>query len=95
MENRPEICRNADSWPFWSNFSLLSHFQGIVNFYTQILDGAFQFGMPKKQLDCPQILRSAINQRRFRSSQRVCAVGGWIEVNLRYPIFNNASILPC
>jgi hypothetical protein len=30
---------------FALNFSLFSHFQGIINFYTQVFDRAFHFGV--------------------------------------------------
>jgi hypothetical protein len=47
------------------NLGLFRHFQGIIDFYTQVPYRAFQFGMPQQQLYRPKILCPSINQRGF------------------------------
>ncbi len=51
-----------------SDFRLLSHFQGVVNLDTQIPNRALKFGMAEQQLDGPEVLRSPVDERCFRSA---------------------------
>jgi hypothetical protein len=64
---------------------LLRHFKGVVNLNPEIPYGTFQFGVTEKQLHCPQILGSPIDQRCFRARQRVSAVAGRIQSQLHDP----------
>ena len=47
---------------FSLNFGLFGDFQSIVDFNTQVSNGAFKLGMPEQQLDGPQILGPTIDQ---------------------------------
>jgi|GEM_PF-4564676 len=57
----------ADAIRDSSNFGLLGYFKCIVHFHTQVSDGTFKLGMPKKQLRRSQVLGSPVDQRRFRT----------------------------
>ena len=46
---------------FSLNFGLFGDFQSIIDFYTQVSDGAFQLGVPKQQLDRPQVRKRPAN----------------------------------
>jgi hypothetical protein len=50
--------------------------------------------MSKKQLDRAQVARTAIDQHRLRSPQRVRAELGWIESDAGYPLMNESGLLP-
>lgn len=54
--------------------SLLRHFECIVYFDAEVSNGAFQFGVPKQQLDGAQILCAPVDQRDLGESHAVSAV---------------------
>jgi len=43
----------------WLDFSLLRNFQRVIHLDAEVSDRAFQLGMPKQQLNGPQILRQS------------------------------------
>lgn len=43
-------------------FSLLGHFQSVLDLNTQITHGAFKLSVTQQKLNCPQILRPFVNQ---------------------------------
>ena len=45
--------------------NLFSHVQGVVHLDPEISDGAFQFRMTEKKLDCTQVAGLAINLGSF------------------------------
>ncbi|NMM04705.1 MAG: hypothetical protein HHJ18_00265 [Polaromonas sp.] len=45
-----------------SNFRLLGHLQCIINFNSKVAHSVLQLGMAKKQLNCPKIFCSPVNQ---------------------------------
>jgi hypothetical protein len=47
---------------YWSDFSLLGHFQCIINFNSRVAHSALQLGMAKEQLHCPKIFCPPVNQ---------------------------------
>ena len=55
-------------------FCLLCHFQRIVDFDAKVSHRAFQLGMSEKELDCPKVLRSPVDQRRLCSAHGVRAI---------------------
>ena len=60
----------------WSHLCLLCHFQGIIDFDSQVPDSAFKLCMTKQESDRFQVLRPAINQRSHGSPQRVSTIHG-------------------
>ena len=53
---------------------LFSHIQGVVYLNPEISDGAFQFRMTEKKLDCTQVTGLAINLGSLRAAHRVGTV---------------------
>lgn len=51
-----------------------SNLQRVINLDTQLPDNTVDFGVPEQQLDCPEFLRSAVDQGRLGPTQRVRAV---------------------
>src|SRR5260221_4692888 len=43
----------------------------LIHFDAKVSDRAFDLGMPKQKLNCPEISCPPIDQRRFRASQRM------------------------
>lgn len=57
-----------------SRFCLLCHFQRIVDFDAKVSHRAFQLGMSEKELNCPKVLRTPVDQRRLGSAHGVRAI---------------------
>lgn len=45
-----------------SNFGLLGHIQGVLDFNAKIPDGTFELGVTQQQLNRPKVLRPFVNQ---------------------------------
>lgn len=60
---------------FTLNFRLFGDFQSIIDFNTQVSNGAFKLAVPEQQLDGPQILGPTIDQGCLGPAHRVCAIG--------------------
>ena len=59
--------------PQFSDLDLFGNGQRVINLDPEIADGAFDLRVTQQQLDSPQIAGFAIDQRRFRSAQRMRA----------------------
>jgi hypothetical protein len=49
--------------------------------------------MAKQQLHRSEVLRAAVDQRRFRAADRVCAICSRIEAKLLHPAFQDPRVL--
>lgn len=85
------ICRPAIIYR--SNLGLFGHLQRVVDFDTEVSDCAFKFGVAQQQLDCSKVFRTAIDQRCFRSTHRVRAIGGVVEPDRFNPAMDDPRIL--
>jgi hypothetical protein len=48
---------------------LFRYCQGVIDLDAEILDRAFDLGMPKQELDSPEISRPSIDQGSFCAAQ--------------------------
>ena len=76
------------------NFRLFRHFQGIIDFNTQIPHCTFQFCVPQEQLYRPQVLCPSVYQRSLCAPEGVCAIIGRVKADAGDPFFNDSGILP-
>ncbi len=79
--------------PPGSDVNLLYDREGIVDLDAEVSNGALHLSKPKKQLYCPQIPSSTVDQRRLGSPQRVCAVQGCIQSDTCDPFRDRSLIL--
>jgi hypothetical protein len=63
----------------WSDSRLVRHFQGIINFNSQVPDGAFKLRMIRQDLNRSVFLRPAIDPRGFSSPERLSTVSVFLE----------------
>jgi hypothetical protein len=63
----------------FSNVSILSDFQWIIDFNAEISNSAFQLGMTKQELYGTQIFRLSDNQCDFRPTQSMGDIGGAVQ----------------
>jgi hypothetical protein len=47
---------------------LLRHHQRIINFHAEVSHGALDLRVTEQELDCAQVLRALVDQRRLRAS---------------------------
>jgi hypothetical protein len=80
--------------PQSSDIRLLGKRQCVINFDTEITDGTFNLGVSKENLDRTQIARSFVDQRRFGSAQRMCAIEPWFKFHAKQPVVQQSRILP-
>jgi hypothetical protein len=64
---------------------LLGQEQSIVDFNAEVPDGAFQLGMPKRQLARAKIVSALVDQGNLRSPQAVRSIERWVEADQRNP----------
>src|SRR5215813_6310539 len=57
--------------PGISDVNLFRYCQGIVHFDAEISDRAFDLGVAKQKLDCPEIAGAPIDQCSLGSSERM------------------------
>ena len=76
-----------------SDVNLFGYGERIVHLNAQVTHRTLDLGMPKQQLDRPQVAGSAIDQRGLRSPQRMRAIKGGIEPNDGDPPGDEAGIL--
>lgn len=79
--------------PLVSDFNLFCGGKGVVDFNTEISNSAFDLGMTEQKLDGPKIAGFAINKRRLRATQRMCAELQRIKTRQRDPVRDQARIL--
>jgi hypothetical protein len=63
------------------HFGLFGHLWCVINLYSEVPDGTLQLAVSKQQLHRSQVLRTAVDQRRFRAPQCVRAAGSRIETD--------------
>jgi len=66
----------------------------MVDLDPQIPDRAFKFGMAEEELNRTEILGPSVDQRRFRTSQRMRAVARRVQSNRGNPRSNDSRVLP-
>jgi hypothetical protein len=71
--NRYPPVRSGKSWRRVTvlRIRLLCHFQRVINSNAEISNGAFKIRVPTQQLNRAEILRPAVDERRFSPSQRM------------------------
>ena len=79
--------------PVISDIDLLCYREGIVHINAEIPDSALYLGVTKQKLDGAQIPGAAVDQRRLRSPQSVCAVQMRVWPYADKPIGHKSSIL--
>jgi hypothetical protein len=65
--------QSTSALPPSSDINLLSDGKCIINFNAEVTNRTFDFRVTQEQLDGPEITRSAINEGRFSSAQRMGA----------------------
>jgi hypothetical protein len=61
---------------------MFRHFKDIIDLNTLVPDGPLKFCMAEQELDCPQVLRPAVEKGCVRTLPRVGAVHGRIQANV-------------
>jgi hypothetical protein len=61
--------RGCPLCPSNSDVDLLGNFEGIIDFDADVPDRAFNLGVPKEQLNCPQVASPFVDHRGFSSPQ--------------------------
>ena len=68
-KERPQAQRLAESCGRGdSDLGLFRQLQGVIDLDSEISHSAFNFAVAQEQLHGPQVLRSLVDQRRFRPS---------------------------
>ncbi|MFT5415594.1 MAG: hypothetical protein ACI915_001910 [Gammaproteobacteria bacterium] len=60
------------------DFRLLGKFEGVVYLNAKVSDCALHFRVSQQDLNCPQIRCATVDKRGFSTSQRMCAIDGWV-----------------
>lgn len=76
---------------FWvepdrSNFRALRQLEGIFDIDAEVADGALYLGMPKKDLNGPQVACRLVDDRRLRAPERVRPVVLGLEPDPGHPL---------
>jgi hypothetical protein len=79
--------------PQESDVDLFGNGEGVIDLYTQVADGALNFGMAKQELDGPEVAGPPVDQGRFGSSKRMRTEESRLQSNLREPVVQEAGIL--
>jgi hypothetical protein len=53
------------------------------------------FGVTQRQLNCPEVFGTALNQGRLGPSHGMCSILGWIQTNFLDPTIQNSGVLSC
>ena len=75
------------------HLSLLRDLQRVVHLDAEVSDSTLKFALTQEKLDGPEIPGAPIDQRRFRTPQRMRAVGSRIRSNRRHPTPDDSGIL--
>jgi hypothetical protein len=73
---------------------LLGDLQGVVGLDSQVSDGAFELGVPKEELNGPEIPGPPVDQRGVGAPQRMGAVGRRVQPDGPHPGPDIPGILP-
>jgi len=76
------------------DFSLLSHFQRVVDLDAEVSNRALQFGVAEEQLHRPQVFGASVDQRCLRAAHRVCSVRCVIKTDRGDPAMYDTRVLP-
>ena len=79
--------------PGISDVNLFRYCQGIVHFDPEISDRAFELGVAKQKLDCPEIASASVDQSSFGSSERMSSENPRVQSNAANPFRNKARVL--
>ena len=79
--------------PGISDINLFRYCQGVIDLDAEIPDRAFDLGMPKQELDGPEISRPPVNQGGFGTAQRVSPEQLRVKSNAADPLGDEAGIL--
>jgi hypothetical protein len=88
-----QLTAEEGQWRHALRLGLLSYLKCIIDFDAQVSYCTFKLGMSQKQLNRTKILGPSIDQRRFRSAHRMCAIGHDIKANRGYPSSDDARVL--
>ena len=69
--------------PTVSDVRLFRDLERVIYFNAQVANRAFDLGVTQQQLDSTQVLCPAIDHRRFRAPQRMRAIHGRVEPDIR------------
>jgi hypothetical protein len=78
--------------PGISDINLFGYCPGVIYFDAQVSDRAFDLGMPKQNLNGPEISCPPIDQGSFCASQRMGPKQTRVQSNAPGPLRNKASI---
>jgi len=68
------------------DFSLFRDFQGVIHLDAKVPDRRFQLGMPKEELNRPQVLGTTVDQGGLGPPQRVRAVFSGVKADRCDPL---------
>lgn len=73
--------------------NLFRYCQGVIDLDAEIPDHAFDLGMPKQELDGPQIARPPVDQGGFCAAQRMCPEQSRVQSHAADPLGDEAGVL--
>ena len=79
--------------PSISDVNLFRYCQGVIDLDAEIPDRAFDLGMPKQELDGPEISCPPIDQGSFGAAQRVRPEQSRVQSDAANPLRNEPGIL--
>ena len=81
--------------PGTSDINLFRYCQSVIDFNAKVSDRTFDLGMPKQQLDGPQVARPPVDQGCLCTSQRMRPKLPWVQSGASDPLRNKPRILTC
>lgn len=85
--------QSMSALPGTSDINLFRYCQGVIDLNAEISHCAFDLGMPKQELDRPEIACPSIDQRRFCASQRMRAKQPRVQPDASDPVRYEPRIL--
>jgi len=79
--------------PSISDVNLFRYCQGVIDLDAEIPDRAFDLGMPKQELDGPEISCPPIDQGSFGAAQRVRPEQSRVQSHAADPLGDEAGVL--
>ena len=93
INRRLEIGQSMSALPGHSDINLFRYCQSIIYFDAEIPDRAFDLGMAKQKLDCPEIASASVDQSSLGSSERMSSEKPRVQSNAANPFRNKARVL--
>jgi hypothetical protein len=76
-----------------SDVDLFRYRQGIVHFDAEISDRAFDLGVAKQKLNCPEIASASVDQSSLSSSERMSSEKPRVQSYAANPFRNKTRVL--